>query len=126
MQTRLLISIVPWMPSLYDSTIFAFFPRQDKKDGGRGENLLLPTLLACSGVTLKTQDGRRHLDDHGAGLRGRGAGWQGKGGSAVGKKGRSLRRAVVLLAAILSLAGCTVQQRIWFNPHVTDEQAQRD
>jgi uncharacterized lipoprotein YajG len=32
----------------------------------------------------------------------------------------------VLLAAVLSLAGCAVQQRIWVKPDVTDEQTQRD
>ena len=49
-----------------------------------------------------------------------------KGGSAVGKPGASLRRAVVLLAAALSLAGCAVPQKIWFKPGVTDEQTERD
>jgi uncharacterized lipoprotein YajG len=49
-----------------------------------------------------------------------------KGGTGVGKQGESLRRAVVLLATILFLAGCAVQQKIWFKPGVTDEQTQRD
>lgn len=44
----------------------------------------------------------------------------------MGKQGESLRRAAVLLAAVLSLAGCVVQQKIWFKSGVTDEQTQRD
>ena len=44
----------------------------------------------------------------------------------MGKPGGSLRRTVVLLAAVASLAGCAVQQKIWFKPDVTDEQTQRD
>ena len=32
----------------------------------------------------------------------------------------------MLLAAGASLAGCAVQQKIWFKPDVTDEQTQRD
>jgi uncharacterized lipoprotein YajG len=44
----------------------------------------------------------------------------------VGKPGARLRRTVVLLAAALSLAGCAVQQKIWFKAGVTDEQTERD
>jgi uncharacterized lipoprotein YajG len=44
----------------------------------------------------------------------------------VGKPGGSLGGTLVLLAAVLSLAGCAVQQKIWFKPGVTDEQTQRD
>jgi len=32
----------------------------------------------------------------------------------------------VLLAVVVSLTGCAVQQKIWFKPDVTDEQTQRD
>lgn len=32
----------------------------------------------------------------------------------------------MLLATVLFLTGCAVQQKIWFKPGVTDEQTQRD
>lgn len=44
----------------------------------------------------------------------------------MGKPEGRVTATVVLLAAVLSLAGCAVQQKIWFKPGVTDEQTQRD
>ena len=32
----------------------------------------------------------------------------------------------MVLAAVLSLAGCVLQQKIWFKPGVTDEETERD
>jgi hypothetical protein len=49
-----------------------------------------------------------------------------KGGNEVKKPVGSGRGTVVLLAAVLSLAGCAVQQKIWFKPGATDEQIERD
>jgi len=44
----------------------------------------------------------------------------------MGGPGETLRRTVVMLAAVVLVAGCAVEQKIWFKPDVPDEQTQRD